>query len=145
MSRRLEKVTHFLQQEVSDVIRNKVSDPRIQGLITVTRVEVAADLRSAKVFLSILGTDDTRQKLTLRAIEHAGGYIQSCLADRLSMRTCPTLSFFLDDSLKKGFQIVRILDQLAAEDQEKQRLAAENQEKQQHPIMELHNEEQCGM
>jgi len=133
MSRRLEKVTRFLQQEVSDVIRNKVSDPRIRGLLTVTRVEVAADLRSAKIFLSILGVDDTQQKLTIKAIEHAAGHIQSCMAGRLTMRTCPTLSFFLDDSLKKGFQIIRLIDQLAAE----------NQEKQQHQITELHNEKQC--
>jgi len=114
-SRRLEKISKLLRAAVSDVIQNQLADPRIQGLVSVTRVELAADLRSARVYLSILGVDEKGQQLCLTAIEHAGGHIQGRLAQRLATKVCPTLSFYLDNSLKEGFKIVQLIDRVAGQ------------------------------
>jgi ribosome-binding factor A len=114
-SRRLEKISKIIQTTVSEVIQNHLSDPRITGLIGVTRVQVSPDLRLARVFLSVVGTDPKQEGLTLQAVKHARGYIQTRLADTLTTRTCPRLDFQLDESIKKGFVISHILDQIAAE------------------------------
>ncbi len=114
-ARRLEKLAKIIQTTVSEVIQNHLSDPRITGLISVTRVQVSPDLRLARVYLSLAGTDAKQENLTLQAVKHARGFIQTRLADTLTTRTCPRLDFQLDESIKKGFAITHILDQIAAE------------------------------
>ncbi len=114
-SRRLEKVARTVQAAVGQVIQSHLSDPRIRGLISVTRVEPSPDLRTCRVYLSVLGVDEKQQELSLRGIQHARGHIQHLLARQVTFKTCPTLDFYLDDSLKKGYQMVRLLDQVAAE------------------------------
>ena len=126
--RRLEKVNRTIRDVVSDVIQNHMSDPRLQGMTSVTRVETAGDLRSAKVFLSVVGVDEKHGDLNLRAIRHGAGHIQSYLAKKLTTRTCPTLSFHLDDSLKKGYEIMKLIDQVTAERGEDQEDGLDNQE-----------------
>ncbi len=115
MSRRLEKVSRTIRDTVSKVIQNQLSDPRIRGLVSVTRVKVAADFSTAQIYLSIIGTDPKQQELSVQAIQHAAGFIQSHLANVLTTRSCPTLSFTLDDSLKKGSEVLNIINRLAAE------------------------------
>jgi len=115
VSRRQEKVNRTIRDTISEVLGSGLSDPRVQGLITVTHVETSADLRKAKVYLSVLGTDEKQQELSLRGIRHASGFVQGRLAKQLAMKSCPTLSFFLDDSLKKGFETMQILDRIALE------------------------------
>ena len=114
-SHRLEKVARTIQATVGQVIQNHLSDPRIRGLISVTRVDPSADLRSARVYLSVLGVDEKQQQLSVRAVQHARGHIQHLLARQVTFKTCPTLQFYLDESLKKGYQIIRLLDEVAAE------------------------------
>ena len=115
MSRRLEKVSRTIRDTVSEVIQSQLSDPRIRGLISVTRVKVAADFGTAHIYLSIIGIDTKQQQLSTQAIQHAAGFIQSRLASVLSTRSCPILNFTLDDSLKKGSEVLNIINQLAAE------------------------------
>ena len=115
---RLEKVARSIQATVGEVIQNQLSDPRITGLISVTRVDPAPDLRSARVYISILGVDENQQQLSLRGIEHARGHIQHLLARQVAFKMCPTLQFYLDESLKKGFKIIQLLDELSAEEGE---------------------------
>lgn len=124
--KRLEKVSKIIRSTISDVIQNDLSDPRVRGMVSVTRVELAADLRSGRVYLSILGLDETGSQLCFKGIEHAKGYIQSRLASNLTMKSCPVLSFYLDDSLKKGFKMLQLLDEVAAENAESDEKAALN-------------------
>jgi len=114
-TRRVEKVARAIRAAVSEAIQQRLSDPRIQGLISVTRVEPTPDLRSARVYLSMLGVEEKQQELSLAGIRHAHGYIQSYLAEQLTTKVCPALHFELDASFKKGLAISRILDELAAE------------------------------
>lgn len=115
MSRRLEKVSRTIRDTVSGVIQNQLSDPRIRGLVSITRLKVAADFSTAQIYLSILGVETKQQELSVQAIQHAAGFIQSHLASVLSTRSCPTLSFTLDDSLKKGSEVLNIINRLAEE------------------------------
>ena len=117
-SYRLEKVARSIQTLVGEVIQNQLSDPRIKGLISVTRVEPAADLRSARVYISFLGVDEQQKQLSFRGIEHARGRIQHLLAKQWTLRTCPTLQFYLDESIKKEFEMIQLLDRLSAEQDE---------------------------
>jgi len=114
MSQRVEKITRIIRDTVSEVIQNHLSDPRIKGLISVTRVDLAGDLRTARVYLSVLGATEKQQEQSIYAISHASGYIQSFLAKALTIRSCPLLTFYPDSSLKKGFEVVQIIDRLTA-------------------------------
>ena len=127
-TRRIEKVSRAIRSAVSEAIQLRLSDPRIQGLISVTRVEPSPDLRTARIYLSVVGVDEKQQELSLQGIRHAHGYIQSYLAERLTMKVCPSLQFELDTSLKKVFEITQILDELAAERVAREEMMSEETE-----------------
>ena len=93
-SRRALKVAEAIREVVSTAILIDLKDPRVQG-VTVTHVEASGDLRYAKVHVSVMG-DETRQQLSLRGLQHAAGYLQSKVGDRLEMRYTPRLTFLLD-------------------------------------------------
>jgi ribosome-binding factor A len=116
-TRRQEKLARQIQRTVSDVIANHLSDPRIEGLVSVTRVEVAADLRVADVYLSVLAKDAATEGLTLTAIEHARTRIQAWLADELNSRFCPVLRLHRDAQFKKTIEIISLIDRLAEDRQ----------------------------
>ncbi len=118
-TRRQEKVARVVKEEVSDAIANHLGDPRIEGFVTVTRVEVAVDMRTAEVYLSIFGADETAQNKTFLAIKHAKSRIQSLLADKLQGKFCPVLSFYMDEQFKKTLETIRLIDQAASEFKEK--------------------------
>ncbi len=110
MSRRTEQVGEFLREELTDIIRREVKDPRV-GFMSVTRVEVPSDLRSARVYVSVLGSDDERSA-TLTALRSAAGFIRHHLRPRLRMRQIPELEFRDDRSMEHADQIARALREL---------------------------------
>lgn len=87
-----------------------LKDPRVKN-VTVTYVEVAGDLRSAKVHVSIMG-DETQQRLSLAGLKSSAGFLQSKVADRIDTRYTPKLEFVLDMGVKKSLEIARILKQV---------------------------------
>lgn len=113
MSMRMKKVTETMKQEIGRILAYDMNDPRI-GFVTVTRVEVAADIRSARVYISVLG-DEKSRKGTLAGVKHAKGYIQRETASRLRTKYTPTLSFFIDDGVTEGVRISNIIDKVIAE------------------------------
>ncbi len=88
-------------------ILTDLKDPRIRD-VTVTYVEVSPDMRQAKVHVSVMG-DETQQKLSLRGLENAAGYLQSKIAKRIDTRYTPRLVFVLDMGVKHSIEISRIL------------------------------------
>src|SRR4030042_383962 len=118
-TRRQEKAARVVKEAVSDAIANHLSDPRIEGLVSVTRVDVAADLRTADVYLSILGKDDVSQNKTFKAITHARSRIQSLLAGMMQSKFCPVLRFHMDEQFKKTLEIIKLIDQTASEREKK--------------------------
>jgi len=117
-TRRQEKVARVVKETVSDVISHHLSDPRIEGFVSITRVEMAADLRNADVYVSIFGKDQASQNKTFAAITHAKSRIQSMLADRMHSKFCPVLHLYMDEKFKKTLETLNLIDQ-ASGDQKK--------------------------
>jgi len=114
-TRRQEKVARVIREVVSDAIAHHLSDPRITGFVTVTRVEVLPDLRSADVYLSIFAADDGAKDRTFAAITHARARIQSFLAEALESKFCPVLRFHEDKQFRKTLEVMKLIDQVASE------------------------------
>lgn len=110
-SRRIERINELIRDEISDLIRRETRDPRLGGLISVTEVETSPDLRYAKVYVSILGSEQ-EQKDAMEALKNASGFFRKELGGRLSFRRTPQLSFYLDVSLERGARIMDILRQI---------------------------------
>jgi ribosome-binding factor A len=110
VSRRTQQVGELLREEVDDIIRREVKDPRI-GFFSVTRVDVPPDLRRARVFVSVLGTDEEREG-TLAALRSAAGFIRHHLKPRLRMRQIPDLDFRDDRSMEHAEQIGQVLREI---------------------------------
>jgi ribosome-binding factor A len=113
-TKRSRQVGGLLQVEISDIIRTRLRDPRI-GFVTITEVEIANDLKTAKVYVSVLG-DDKQKKQTLRALERARTLIQNELGQRVRLRYIPMLFFYLDESAAYGDKIDRLLNGLHSDD-----------------------------
>jgi ribosome-binding factor A len=128
-TRRQEKAARVVKEAVSDAIANHLSDPRIEGFVSVTRVDVAADLRIADVYLSIFGKDETSQKKTFEAITHARSRIQSLLAGKMQSKFCPVLRFLMDEQFKKTLEIIKLIDQAASEREKKDSVDEKHQQK----------------
>ncbi|SFH81357.1 30S ribosome-binding factor RbfA [Planctomicrobium piriforme] len=109
-TRRTAKVAAAVRQVVSNAILFGLRDPRVVG-VTVLTVEVPPDLRTAKVFISILG-DEKTARLTMKGLEAARGYIQSKIADELDLRLTPVLTFVVDPGIKKSIEISKMLREL---------------------------------
>jgi ribosome-binding factor A len=122
-SRRTEKAAEAIREVVSMAILTELSDPRIRD-VTVTYVEVSPDLRHAKVHVSVMG-DETQQKLTLRGLQSAAGFLQARIADRIEIRYTPKLSFLLDQGVKRSIAVAQILQQVLPKDMAASDSAAE--------------------
>ena len=114
-TRRQEKVARLVKEAVSDAIANHLNDPRIEGFVSVTRIDMTADLRSADVYLSIFGKDDAAQNKTYAAITHAKSRIQSLLAGKLQCKFCPVLRFQRDEKFKKTLETMKLIDEAVSE------------------------------
>jgi ribosome-binding factor A len=114
MSYRRARVSHFVRDVVSDAIANRVWDPRVSRFTSVTRVEVSADLRTANVHVSVMGTE-AEATTTMKGLQSARGMIQTRLARRLDMRQCPIIHFYLDRGLKSAIETIRQIDQADGE------------------------------
>jgi ribosome-binding factor A len=109
-SRRLEKAAEAIRAVVSMAILAELQDPRVRD-VTVTHVEVSSDLRHAKVHVSVMG-DEARQKLSLRGLQSAAGFLQAKIAERIEIRYTPKLSFLLDQGIKRSIAVAQILQQV---------------------------------
>ena len=106
-SRRIQKAAEAIREVVSMAILADLKDPRIAG-VTVTFVEVAGDMRQAKVHVSVMG-DEAQQNLSLHGLQSAAGYLQKKVSQRIDTRYTPKLQFVLDLGVKKSIEIARIL------------------------------------
>jgi len=110
---RVGRVGEQIKKELSQIIQSELKDPRI-GFLTVTGVDVTNDLSLARVFLSVMGTDEQKEA-TLKALASGTGYIRSELGKRIRLRKIPELQFKFDASIDYGSRIDSLLHQLNAE------------------------------
>jgi ribosome-binding factor A len=115
VTRRTRQVGELLREELTDIIRREVKDPRI-GFMSVTNVDVTPDIRSARVYISVLGTDEERED-TLSALRSAAKFIRFHLKPRLRMRQIPELDFRDDRSMEYAQHISETLRELKVRDE----------------------------
>ena len=112
MTRRMERVNGLLRQEISHVLAAELRDPRISSVVSVTHVDASADLRHAKVFVSVLG-DDPEKLRTLKALKSAAGFIHRSIRRNLSLKAVPSLGFYLDESIEQGAEMLQMIKDAA--------------------------------
>lgn len=98
MTHRIEKIESTLKRSISEVIQKRLSDPRLEGFISITRVQVSPDMHQAFVYVSVM--PEQKQKQVLSGLHHATGRIRSLVGKSLPTKTLPHLEFRLDESLK---------------------------------------------
>lgn len=113
-SQRIQRVQNLLRSEISTVMQRKLKDPRI-GMATITQVEADADLKNARVFVSVLGGSAEQESATLEGLTSAAGFIRSELMKVLHLRPMPSLEFRVDDTLERGARTLELLEQIADE------------------------------
>jgi ribosome-binding factor A len=106
-SHRLARVSEVIRETAANTILFELKDPRVKG-VTVTRTEVSPDLQHAKIYVSIMGTEK-EQQLTMHGLKSAAGFIQTKIADRLTSRYVPHVTFVMDEGVKKSIAIARII------------------------------------
>jgi ribosome-binding factor A len=113
ISERMRRVNESVRAVVADAV-GTLKDPRIVGLVTVTGVRVTPDLREATVFVSVLG-GEKRRRATMTGLESARGVLQARINRELKLRRTPMLAFSYDDSVERGVEMSKLIDELAAE------------------------------
>jgi ribosome-binding factor A len=111
MTKRTIRLNSLLKQVIAEVIQRDVHNPKVSTLVTVTQVEVAPDLHNAKVFVSVIGSEEDR-KQTLKALQSAAGFISVQAAQQVTIRYFPTLSFHLDLSVDAFMRIDSVLQKI---------------------------------
>lgn len=115
MNHRLERVNITIQKELGPLISTDLNDPRLTGIVSVTKVDVAPDLSTANVFVSIV-SDDGDPAETLEALQSAAGHLSRELNSRIKIRRVPRLRFSLDTQLVDGNELDALIDQALHED-----------------------------
>ena len=110
---RADRVSQLIQQELSEILRKETKDPRLK-MATITGVKMSKDLKNAKVYFSISGTDRRREEV-LKGFQSAHGHIKRTLASRLELRYMPELRFYYDESFDYGERIDKLLKSITDE------------------------------
>lgn len=114
MTTRQERVKELLKEEISDIIRRELKDPRV-GFVTITGVDVTPDLAHAKIFVSVLGSEEQRNS-TLKALRSAKGFVRREFAKRATMKSIPEIDFRFDESIEHGARIFELLESIKQEE-----------------------------
>lgn len=120
---RMRRVDEAVRAVLSDAIAKDLQDPRI-GFVTVTAVKTSPDLRHARVYVSILGSERAREA-GLEGLRSAHGYLQGRIAAELTMKLTPTLEFEYDESIDRGMRISRLIDELGPSEHEQEKETSE--------------------
>ena len=118
------RINGEVQKVISEAIRYS-KDPRISPFTSVMDVEVAPDLKTCKVWVSVMGGDEDREK-TQEGLKSAAGYIRSTLARELNMRYTPELRFIMDDSIEYAINMSKKIDEVTAKDNEARKARGED-------------------
>lgn len=114
------RINEDVQRVISEIIREDVKDPRISPIVSVTDAIVAPDLKTAKIFISVLGSEEDGER-TMEGIMSSAGYIRHQLAVRLNLRNTPVLDFIWDKSIAYGVDMSHKIDEVMEHDEEVER------------------------
>lgn len=109
---RITRINDEILKEVSNIIRSELKDPRIGVMTSVIRVDTTQDLKYCKIYISVLGNDEEKEKV-MQGIKNASGFIRHLLAERINLRYTPLLTFKLDDSVEYGIKMSKLIDEIS--------------------------------
>ena len=104
-----------VHKELSNIIRGEVKDPRIHPMTSVVKVDVATDLKTAKAYISVLGTEE-EAKETMKGLKSSAGFIRHALAKNLNLRNTPEIEYILDDSIAYGVHMSHLINEVVGTD-----------------------------
>ena len=114
------RINSEVQREMSSIIREDLKDPRIHPMTSVMAVEVTPDLKFAKIFVSVLGNDEEKEK-TMEGLKKSASFARHQLAKRMNLRNTPELTFVLDTSIEYGVTMSKRIDELKEKEESKHR------------------------
>ncbi len=114
MSHRIERINSLIQVEISQLLQREVRDPRLSNFISVTKVDTAADMKTTRVYISVLGAEAERQE-TIKVLTAASGFFRRELSKNLNLRYTPALIFIADNSIERGDRITNLIDKVSSE------------------------------
>ena len=114
MKRRVERIAERIRRVTSEIVHGQLNDPRLDGFITITKVEVTPDLRFAKIYYSPFG-DEKRKKIIAQGLKSARGFVRKHIGDELKLRYTPDIAFKLDEEMEYSKRINTILGKIKEE------------------------------
>ncbi len=111
---RIDRLNSLLKEVITEVIRKDVDNPEVGEFVSVTRVDISKDLRHAKVYISVIGDEETKET-TLKALTKASGFIGVTASKKVVMRFFPSLRFIIDDTVDKVMRIEELLHEIHEE------------------------------
>lgn len=105
------RINSEVQREMSQIIREEIKDPRVHPMTSVMRAEVTPDLKYAKIFISVLGSDEEKEK-TMEGLKKSASFARGMLARRMNLRNTPEITFVLDNSIEYGVKMSKIIDEV---------------------------------
>lgn len=121
---RTDRLNSLLKEVISEVIRRDVRNPHVDQLVTVTRVDITKDLHYAKVYISVIGTEQAKAE-TIQALQSAAGFIAVNASKKVTMRYFPALTFKLDDGVDKHMRIEQLLSEISEKRKETEHVETE--------------------
>jgi ribosome-binding factor A len=112
--RRKDRLNSLLKEVIADVIRHRVRNPDVHPLVTVSKVDVSKDIKYAKIYISVIASEEEKQK-TLNALNSGSGFIAVQASKQVVLRFFPSLTFYLDNSVEQHFKIDKILSDIQLE------------------------------
>jgi ribosome-binding factor A len=119
MSRRTDRINEQLREEISTILTRHVKDPRLNTVISITRVVSTNDLRSARVYISVMGNKQTQEE-ALIGIRSAASFVRREIRDRINMKHTPFLSYQLDPSIDEADKLFRLMNKVRASDPDRE-------------------------
>lgn len=119
--KRINRISEEVKKVVSELLFREIKDPRISGLPSVNRVDVTKDLKSAKIYISVLGNDEEKAN-TIKGLENAKGFIRNEIGKRISLRHVPEPIFYLDNSIEEALYMTQLIEKVNKESTLKEEL-----------------------
>ena len=116
MSRRTDRINEQLREEISSLLTRSIKDPRLNGVISITRVVSSSDLRSAKAYISVMGNQQTKEE-ALAGLRSAASFLRRELRNRINMKHTPFLTYELDESMEEADQLLRLMSHISPKNQ----------------------------
>ncbi len=114
-NRRLSQISEEMRRVISDIVQNKIKDPRIPSITSISHVEVTNDLSYADCYVSVLGDNHNKEDV-LEALEQAKGYIKILIGERMRLRSMPEFRFKIDESIERGAYMDKLIEETIAKD-----------------------------